>query len=99
MAGVELSLSLERDLSAGDRSKLGLPAADGAGVAVALGSVDGDVDLAFGRGVNVGRGVAVAVSTGVAVASGVAVAVVSGVARGTRCGGRRNGWGTHQSRS
>src|SRR5207248_2344762 len=89
-AGVELGLSLERDLSTGDRAEVGLAAADGAGLAVALGDTDCDgVDLAIGRGVNVGRGVAVAVSTGVAVAravaDGVAVAVkvVSGVARRT----------------
>jgi len=89
-AGVELGLSLERDLSTGDRAEVGLAAADGAGLAVALGDADcDDVDLAIGRGVNVGRGVAVAVSTGVAVARAVAngiavaVAVVSGLARPT----------------
>jgi hypothetical protein len=83
-------LSRERDLSTGDRAEVGLAAADGAGLVVALGDADGDdVDLAFGRGINVGRGVAVTVSTGVAVtravADGVAVAVavVSGVARRT----------------
>ena len=85
-AGVELGLGLERDLSTGDRAEVGLAAADGAGLAVALGDADcDDVDLAFGRGINVGRGVAVTVSPGVAVtravADGVAVAVVSGVAR------------------
>src|SRR5438477_5067438 len=85
-AAVELGLSLERDLSTGDRAEVGLVATDGAGLAVALGDADGDdVDLAFGRGINVGRGVAVTVSPGVAVtravADGVAVAVVSGVAR------------------
>ena len=87
-AGVELGLSLERDLSTGDRAEVGLAAADGAGLAVALGDADcDDVDLAFGRGINVERGVAVTVSPGVAVtravANGVAVAVavVSGVAR------------------
>jgi hypothetical protein len=79
-AVVELGLGLERDLSPGDRFKVGLAAADGAGLAVALGDADGDdVDLAIGRATNVGRGVAVAVSTGVAVAravaDGVAVAV------------------------
>src|SRR5437764_5293120 len=36
-AGVELGLSLERDLSTGDRAEVGLAAADGAGLAVALG--------------------------------------------------------------
>jgi len=84
-AAVALGLSLERDLSTGDRAEVGLAAADGAGLAVALGDADGDdADLAIGRA---GRGVAVAVSTGVAVAravaDGVAVAgaVVSGVAR------------------
>jgi hypothetical protein len=87
-AAVELGLSLERGLSTGDRSKVGLAATDGAALAVALGDADGDdVDLSIGRGINVGRGVAVAVSTGVAVAravaDGVAVAVVSGVARRT----------------
>jgi hypothetical protein len=85
---VELGLSFERDLPTGDRAEVGLAAADGAGLVVALGDADGDdVDLAFGRGINVGRGVAVTVSTGVAVtravADGVAVAVVSGVARRT----------------
>jgi hypothetical protein len=87
---VELGLSLERDLPTGDRAEVGLAAADGAGLAVALDDADGDdVDLAFGLGINVGRGVAVTVSTGVAVtrpvADGVvvAVAVVSGVARRT----------------
>jgi len=89
-AAVELGLSLERDLSTGDRAEVGLVATDGAGLAVALGDADGDdVDLAFGRGINVGRGVAVTVSTGVAVTRAVAdgvvvaVAVVSGVARRT----------------
>ena len=87
-AAVELGLSLERGLSTGDRSKVGLAATDGAVLAVALGDADGDdVDLSIARGINVGRGVAVAVSTGVAVAravaDGVAVAVVSGVARRT----------------
>jgi hypothetical protein len=84
-AAVALGLSLERDLSTGDRAEVGLSAADGTGLAVALSDADGDdADLAIGRG---GRGVAVAVSTGVAVAravaDGVAVAgaVVSGVAR------------------
>jgi len=84
-AAVALGLSLERDLSTGDRAEVRLSAADGAGLAVALSDADGDdADLAIGRG---GRGVAVAVSTGVAVAravaDGVAVAgaVVSGVAR------------------
>jgi hypothetical protein len=73
-----LGLRLERDLSIGDRADVGLAAADGAGLAVALGDADGDdVDVAIGRGVNVGRGVAVA--DGVA----VAVAVVSGVPRRT----------------
>ena len=78
-------LSLERNVSTGDCAEVGLAAADGTGLAVALGDPDGDdVDLAIGRG---GRGVAVAVSTGVAVAragaDGVAVAgaAVSGVAR------------------
>ncbi len=81
---VELGFSLERDLSTGDRAEVGLAAADGAGLAVALGDADcDDVDLAFGRGINVGRGVAVTVSPGVAVTRAVAdgVAVVSGVAR------------------
>ena len=83
---VELGVSLERDLSTGDRAEVGLAAAEGAALAVALGDADGgDVDLAIGRGINVGRGVAVTVSPGVAVtravADGVAVAVVSGVAR------------------
>jgi hypothetical protein len=78
-------LGLERDLSTGDRAEVGLAAADGAGLAVALGDADGDdVDLAVGRGINVG-GVAVAVSTGLAVVRAVADggAVVSGVARRT----------------
>lgn len=86
-AAVALGLSLERDLSTGDRAEVGLSAADGTRLAVALSDADGDdADLAIGRG---GRGVAVAVSTGVAVAravaDGVAVAgaVVSGVARRT----------------
>jgi hypothetical protein len=85
-AAVALGLSLERDLSTGDRAEVGLAAADGAGLAVALGDADGDdVDLASGRGINFGRGVVVAVSTGVAVARAVAdgVAVVSGVVRRT----------------
>lgn len=57
-----LGLRLERDLSVGDRADVGLAAADGAGLAVALGDADGDdVDVAIGRGVIVGRGVAVAV--------------------------------------
>ena len=80
---VELGLSLERDFSPGDRPEVGLAAADGAGLAVALGGAGGDdVDLVIGRGINVGRGVAVDASTGVAVARAVAdgVAVVSGVA-------------------
>jgi len=85
VAGVELGLSLERDLSTGDRSRVGLAvglaAADGAGLAIALGDPDGDdVDLAIGRGVNVGRGAAVAVSTGVTVARAVADGVVVAVA-------------------
>ena len=88
---VECGFGLERALSTGDRSKVGLgvwPAAGGAGLAVALGDADGtDGDLVIGRGVIVGRGVAVAVSTGVAigraVADGLAVAGAGlfGVAR------------------
>src|SRR5207249_7914770 len=81
---VELGFSLERDLATGDRAEVGLAAADRAGLAVALGDADcDDVDLAFGRGINVGRGVAFTVSPGVAVTRAVAdgVAVVSGVAR------------------
>ena len=81
VAGVELGLSLERDLSTGDRSRVGLAAADGAGLAIALGDPDGDdVDLAIVRGINVGRGVAVAVSTGVAAARAVGDGVVVAVA-------------------
>src|SRR6266480_7179725 len=72
-AAVELGLGIERDLSTGDRAEVGLAAADGAGLAVALGDADcGDVDLAFGRGINVERGVAVTVSPGVAVTRAVA---------------------------
>jgi hypothetical protein len=79
--GVELGLSLERDLSTSDCSKVGLAAADGAGLAVARGDADGDdVDLAIGRGINVGRGVAVAASTGVAIAGAVADGVAVAVA-------------------
>ena len=57
-----LGLRLDRDFFVGDRADVGLAAADGAGLAVALGDADGDdVDVAIGRGVNVGREVAVAV--------------------------------------
>ena len=80
-AAVELGLSIERDLSTGDRAEVGRATADGARLAVALGDADGDdVDLAIGRGVNVGRGVAVSVSTDAAVARAVADGVAVAVA-------------------